>query len=210
MWHRIRNRSARWLPKHFLEKKFQHFAYVGDAQEHEWSIRRGNAFQTNLSSRGYHCAIYPLLTEAEKEDWVLESRRLVRWLRRLPKPVGLLAALDVRARQVLRVCFDAGIAVPNEIAVLGVDNDELLCESTYPPLSSILLEKEKSGELAAKLLDQLMHKKVPSGTIYTTGADYLVPRYSTDALQVTDKIIIEAVEFIRANARRGINASDVV
>jgi len=119
------------------------------------------------------------LTPGERKDWTLDQKRLTRWLLGLPKPVAILAADDARARQVLETCQLAGLNVPGDIALLGVDNDELVCENTSPTLSSIQPDFDAGGYEAASLLEQLMRRTVrmPQNRFY--GIKRIVVRESS-------------------------------
>ena len=120
--------------------------------------------------------------------------------------------MDVRGRQVLDVCLTANIDVPRDISVLGVDNDELICEATTPPLSSIKLDTERMGYESARLLDSLLRR---TGRAARRAARMFAPirvvsRRSTDAVQVKDELVSEALSFIWLNAQSPIGVPDIV
>ena len=130
--------------------------------------------------------------------------------RRLPKPAGVFAAYDIKGRQLLDACRDAGVAVPEEIAVVGVDNDELLCGLATPPLSSVIPNTRRTGYEAARLLDRMLQgEEVPP-------EGHFIPplgvhaRQSTDILAVEDREIAAAMRFIREQACDGITVEDVL
>ncbi|MDR1485027.1 MAG: substrate-binding domain-containing protein, partial [Planctomycetaceae bacterium] len=109
---------------HLLERNFIHYGFVGELYNADWSIIRCNAFCEPIVKKGYKIHLYP--TPLPKEtSWNVEQNRLSEWLRSLPKPVGIFAATDIRGRRVIEACHKIQIAVPDEVAVLGVDNDEL-------------------------------------------------------------------------------------
>jgi LacI family transcriptional regulator len=139
-----------------LERKFTAFAFVGDVSGAGWAIKRQNAFCRRLLRSGFRCDVYPPSSKSEQQDFSKEKMRLRAWLKALPKPAALFAANDARARQVLETCLKADVSVPQEIAVLGVDNDELICETTQPQLSSIQMSTEQAGFEAARVLDRMM------------------------------------------------------
>jgi len=142
--------------------------------------------------------------------WGYEQAAIARWLKELPKPLGVLACHDPRAQQVLEGCRLAGLRVPDEVAVLGVDDDEVLCELANPALSSIWVDHEQVGYAAAALLDRHMRgKRVAERTLYTC-AVRVVPRPSTDMLAMEDRELAQALRFIRANAVKGIGVADVL
>jgi LacI family transcriptional regulator len=122
-----------------------------------------------------------------------------------------MACNDDRGQYVLEACQIAGLRVPDDVAVIGVDNDDLICDLTVPPLSSIALNHEKAGYQAAQLLDEMMAgKKVDSKTIIPLESSHIVIRQSTDVLAIEDHELAEAVRFIRGHSREAIQVSDVV
>ena len=194
----------------FLERKFVHFAYVGEVHGLEWSVKRGQAFADTLAQQGFSCAIYGMLPKAEQEDAGIERDRLCAWLKALPKPVALLAAMDNRGRQILDACSWAHISVPRDVAVLSVDNDEDLCETTTPPMSSILLDAERACYEAAHHLDGLTRRTTRKRRVIIYGPSHVVARHSTETTQINDIVVIQALEFIALNACSGIGVPDVV
>ena len=196
---------------HFLERHFTHFAFVGEIHDINWSRERGEAFAACVRRAGHAGQTYGPLSALEKRDWGLERDRLCAWLRALPKPTALFAAMDVRGRQVLDACLTAGLDVPHDVAVLAVDNDELICESTTPPLSSIALDTERMGYEAAQLLDRAMRgKRVLRRVFRTFPPLHVVPRRSTEAVQISDPVVARALEFIWLNAQNPVGVPEIV
>jgi len=191
-----------------LGRGLSHFAFVGHPHNINWSRWRQEAFVARLAEKGRDCHLYPP-PPPKKRAWDSERPRLCAWLRSLPKPVSLFAANDNRGRQVLDACLVAGIGVPYEATVLGVNNDILICETCIPPLSSIVLDDAKAGYEAAHLLDLLMQRKEKPGRVVRYGPKEIVSRASTDVLQLSDKRVISALEFIRINSGINIRVSDV-
>jgi LacI family transcriptional regulator len=196
---------------YFLERRFTQFAFVGEIHGINWSRERGEAFAACVSRKGFTCHTYGTLSASEKQDWGLERERLCAWLKGLPKPVAVFAAMDVRGRQVLDACLTAGLDVPHEVAVLAVDNDELICDSTMPPLSSIALDTERMGYEAAQILDEAMRRVRTARRVTRTFPPlHVVTRRSTDAVHLEDEIVARALEFIWLNAQNPIGVPDVV
>ncbi len=139
----------------------------------------------------------------KQQEW------LARWVALLPKPVGIMAANDDRGLQVLDACRRIGVSVPNQVAVLGVDNDEYLCGLSHPPLSSIDINSEETGYQAAALLDRLMDGKPPPSLWPETMPKRVVVRRSSEVLATDDDDVIRAAQFIREHACRPIRTSDV-
>jgi len=201
---------GRMAAAYFLERRFVHYAYVGEVQGCMWSVRRGEAFARAVREAGFECQIYGKLTASEREDAGLERPRLCAWLRALPKPVALLAAMDNRGRQIIDACAWAGINVPQDIAVLGVDNDEDLCETATPAMSSILLDTERASYEAARHLDSMMRGVTRERRIIIYGPLQVISRRSTDTTQISDIVVVKALEFIAVNACAGIGVPEVV
>ncbi len=196
---------------YFLDHGFKRFAYVGEVLDRLWSRGRGEGFAGRLREAGFACQNYVPLTDAEINDWAVEQSKLTRWLAALPKPVALFVAMDIRARQVLDTCLMNGIKVPDEVAILGVDNDEQLCLSSAPTLSSIECDMVQCGFMAAQLLDEQIRGKRKRKTVLTYGVKKIAERQSTQAEQpVQDHLVVRALEFIRLNACEGIGVTEVV
>ena len=141
----------------------------------------------------------------------MEQGLIADWLKSLPKPVGLMVCNDDRGRQITETCNAVGLNVPDEISVVGVDNDNLVCELSSPPLSSIALSVERAGYEAAELLDKLMagKKKKTTRTI-TVSPTHIVTRQSTNILAIEDHEVVQAVRFIRKHPKEPIQVGDVV
>ena len=148
------------------------------------------------------------LQPADSVDWEREQGKLARWIQSLPKPVGMMACYDIRGQQVLDVCRAAGVAVPDEVAVIGQHNDELLCDLCDPPLSSVIPNARRAGYEAAALLDRMMRGKAKSPQVVLIEPVGVVTRQSTDVVAVSDHHISAAVRFIREHACERIGVED--
>lgn len=192
---------------HLLERGFKHFGYCGD-DRFNWSVWREKHFRAQIGAARHEVNSYqPLVAGADLTTQVEDIRR---WLHELPKPVGIMACYDIRGQQVLDACRAAGLAVPGEVAVIGVDNDELLCDLASPPLSSVIPNAHRAGYEAAALLDRMMAGKRVPATARLIAPRGVAARQSTDVLAVDDRDIARAVQFIREEACGGINVSDVL
>ncbi len=201
---------GRLAARHFLERKFAHYAYVGEVHGLAWSVTRGEAFAQTVREAGFPCHTYGALPKEEQGDAGLERDRLCAWLLALPKPVAILAAMDNRGRQVMDACARAKIAVPSDAAILSVDNDEDLCETTTPPMSSILLDAERASYEATHHLDDLMRRVTRKRKEIIYGPAHVVLRRSTETTQIADVVVVQALEFIALNACSGIGVPDVI
>ncbi len=200
---------ARRAADHFGTNGFANYAFVGEPSGMNWSRWREAAYLQRLQELGFSCVVYSPPDGVEQADWLIERKRMCGWLAGLPKPLAVFAANDSRGRQVLDACLMANLPVPYEVAVLGVNNDVMICESGQPPLSSVDVDAQGAGYAAAELLDRLMGGQLTGQQCRTYGAGHVVPRASTQRLQVSDPLVIEALEFIRANAGLNIRVSDI-
>jgi len=196
--------------EHLLERGFRHFGFYGD-DRYNWSNWRGEEFARLLEASGHSCSVLHAPVQMfPSEEWLEQTHRVAGWVKTLPKPVGIMGCFDTLGRQVLEACRIARCAVPDEVAVVGVDNDELLCELADPPMSSVASDTHNTGYTAAALLDKLMSgKKVPARG-YRIAPLGVVPRASSDALAIDDADVSQAIRYIRENACKGISVADVL
>lgn len=195
--------------EHLLERGFHQFAYCG-FDDWWWSRMRGESFNTTVAGAGYKIYFYQQPRTKTKRTWDKELPIIAKWLHTLPKPIGLMACNDDRAEWVIEACKIAGLNVPDEIAILGVDNDPLICDLCNPPLSSIALNVEKAGYEAAALLDKMMDgEKIDNDEIHIQPT-HVVTRQSTDILAIDDPDVVAAIRFIRRHSRNVIQVDDVV
>ena len=203
--------AGKMAARYFLDRHYTRFAFVGEPHGLYWSLERGKGFKETVEQAGGECFMYCKLTYDEQHDWAVEQPRMRRWLKSLPKPIALFAAMDGRGSQILDACMAENISVPDEIAVLGVDNDELICEATFPTMSSMQTTGERNGFLIAEHLDQLMRGKRLKKRIFEGGASHVITRRSTDATMIPDAQIARALEFIwREGGHQPIHVPDVV
>lgn len=199
---------GRLAVQHFVERGFEHFAYCG-CDEFIWSRDRGDAFASAVSDAGFRCHIFhPPRALAGRVD--SETDAIAAWLASLPHPLALLACYDLRGGQVLDAARRAGLAVPEQVAVLSVDNDELLCALSPPPLSSIILNGRRTGWLGAEALAQLMSGGRVPGDVHYIPPLGVATRQSTDTLAVADPQLARALRFIREHACEGIGVGDIL
>jgi LacI family transcriptional regulator len=194
--------------EHLLERGLKHFAFCSDAR-FAWARTHCQNFQEHVRRGGVECSVFPA-KENDAQPLDRERKDLAAWLKKLPKPVGVMACYDIRGQQVLEVCGELGLQVPEQVAVIGWHNDELLCELCEPPMSSVIPNARKAGYEAAVILDDLM-----AGRFVEPGTRYIAPlgvatRQSTDVVAVNDQHVAAAVRFIRDHACDGITVNDVV
>jgi len=200
---------AESIADYYLQQRFEHFAFIGSETGPYWSLIRAKAFEKVVRSNGYSCSIYPQSPTLTSRDWSFEEKRMKQWLLELPKPCGIMAAFDLKAMQVLDCCLKCNIKVPEEVAVIGVDNDETICENTTPTLSSVLPDFVGGGYLAAELLDRQMRSTRRPPVKLTYGIKRIVHRQSSLHISNPNWIALKAKEFIRLNACMDISVDDV-
>lgn len=191
---------------YFISLGFKHYAYCG-FKEIIWSGLRHSSYYKTLTQHGFNDVWCYVDTPSWKKD--INQKKLTAWLKKLPKPICIFACNDDRAIYILEACKSSNINVPEEVAVLGVDNDDLVCNLSSPPLSSIALDFKNAGFQAAKHLDQLMRGNSRNAIIEVDPVE-VIPRKSTDIYAVDDKELIAAMIFIRNHYHHPIQISDVV
>ncbi len=201
---------AQIAAEHLLERGFRNLAFCGDPG-FRWSDWREQKFRAIVESRGaqYFCHHSVARTEPGY-SWNKDQKGLLKWLQKLPRPVGILACYDIKAQQLLAICRDEDIAVPDEVAVLGVDNDRRLCELCDPPLSSVVPNSWKTGFEAAALLNRMM-----DGQSVGTEPRLIPPlgirtRQSTDVFAIDDPDVVSALRLIRSQACSGATVQEIL
>jgi LacI family transcriptional regulator len=195
--------------EHLLKRGFQRFAYCG-FDDWWWSRKRGEVFGKTVAAAGYPTYFYPQPRAKAKRTWDKELPIIADWLLTLPKPIGLMACNDDRGEWVIEACKIAGLNVPDEAAIVGVDNDQLICDLCAPPLSSIVLNVEKAGYDAAALLDKMMAGERATVCDIHVRPTHVAIRQSTDILAVDDASVSAAIRFIRQHSKTVIQVKDVV
>lgn len=183
---------------------FKSYGYVADLQGSAWGKLRGQGFIAEI--RANRLPVHRYTTRGKGYD----LPNLANWIARLPKPAGIFAAFDDRAAQVIEACREAHVEIPQDVAVLGVDNDETLCTHTTPTLSSVQPDHDQIGYLAAERLAAMMsgRKGAHDGRI-VVGAAEIVGRESTCAVSGAGLLVQRALAFIRAHASDAVKPRDV-
>jgi len=199
--------AARELLKQGIYKSF---GYAGYHVDEDWSRDRGRAFRDELENAGYVGRMLDLTHFADKIE---DRATMIRWLQELPKPCGILASCDDRAFELLDACREAGIRVPSEIGILGVNNDPILCENAEPRLSSVQPDFIREGRLAAEILDKMLASPTSAqrqrGETKLVGVRQVVHRDSTHPLSEAGLLVQKALAYIERNATKGIGVQDV-
>ena len=189
--------------EHFFERDFRHVAFLGD-RRFQWSANRRDAFVEAATAKGMAVDVFRH-GRGDDDDAAVET-----WLAGLAKPVAVFCCYDIRGRQALDACRRAGISVPDQVAILGVDDDELLCALSSPPLSSVIPDAVGAGRLAADLLDRLMRGETLDRDEWLLPPVGISMRQSTDVLAIDDELVVAAVRYIRDHACRGLRVAGLL
>ncbi len=196
--------------EHLVEAGLTRFACFSlpEAQANRWAQEREKAFRRLMQRDGLQVEVYRGLgTSAPLWDSAVEQQ--IAWLHSLPKPIGIIAVTDARARQLLQACLTAGIAVPEEVALIGIDNDPLTRTLTRVPLSSVIQGTETMGRTAAALLHQMLHGKACAGTQVLVPPDAINVQASSLHQPLGNPYVMQALLFIRQYACQGIKTDQV-
>ena len=199
--------TATLAAKELMSLGFSDYAFVGNLQSREWSEHRRDVFAKTVAANG--CGIHVFET-CTVQDFDAFREKLRPWLGALPRPCGLLAANDATADIVLRLLRNMRVKVPEDIAVVGIDNDPLICENTTPTLTSVAPDFERSGYIAAEMLDIRMKGGKVKDEVRAFASMHVIHRGSTRLLKRKDDAIKKALEYIRENMAGGISAIDVI
>lgn len=197
---------ARLAVQHFAERGLKNFAFCGD-ERFRWSKKRSQSFAAQVLAQGVQAHFFEMKSHGMR---AMDRERLAGWLQELPKPVGVLACYDIAGQEVLEACKMANLPVPDTVAVLGVDNDELMVNLTSPPLSSVQPDTSSTGYLAASLLARLMDGHQLEPGLRLIEPVRIIARQSSDILAVDDPLVAKALRYIRENAHTSIQVADVL
>lgn len=200
---------AEMVAEYYIDKGFRNFAYCG-YDNMFWSEKRKRSFINILNKKGYDLFLYsnPDYSDTYKNQDDIE--KLAKWLKKLPKPAAMLTCTDDRGLQVLNACRNVEIKVPEEIAIVGVDNDDLVCDLSSVGISSVELATEKAGYQAAEILDKIITNKESKPFTVKVHPKKIITRRSSDISAIEDEEVAAAINFIRDNSRNKICVTDVV
>mgnify|MGYP003606638766 FL=1 len=184
--------------QHLMGCGYPNYAFLGDHLNRDWSILRGERFSAVLNEHHLPCSVF--CDDQTELTTPFDFQRVCRWLLSLPKPVGIFAARDLVAYQLINACHEVNLRIPQDVGVLGVDDDQLICTGVQPTLSSIRCDFMRGGFMAAELLDHLMRRKRVDKRIRHYDAVEVVIRASTARENATDALAKRVREFIQVNA----------
>jgi LacI family transcriptional regulator len=201
---------ARLAARHLIDRGFRSLAFCGEPH-FNWSKWREQHFAASAEDAGCECHIFEGKSSSEKDySWTRERRRLRNWVLELPKPVGVMACYDFKGQQLLDICRELDVAVPEQVAVIGVDNDARLCRLCTPPLSSVIPDTHRTGYEAAQLLDRMMRgEKVGTDAVLIPPLG-VAERQSSDVYAIDDPDVAAALRYIREHACEGISVAEVL
>jgi len=197
--------TGRLAAEYLIRCGFRQFAFCG-YKGMFWSTDRLTGFRERLNEAGFVPEVY-LGTEISPVD---EKVRLLIWLNNLPFPTGIMACADERGRELIELCVSCGLRVPDEVGIIGVDDDQLLCDLSPVPLTSIANTAERGGFEAIKRIMQMLRAgKRSLKPDIVVEPSYCVGRLSTDFINTEDPALAKAIRFIREQVRRSIRVEDV-
>lgn len=193
--------------KCLMKNKLEHFAFIGAREETGWEKVRLTSFRNAIEQSGHDVSVFAPSGKIS-ESWDDERTEILRWIESMPKPCGIFAAYDARARSVLDICREAGIKVPTQVQVIGVDNETYFCEYAVPTLSSISPDFEGGGFLAAQTLDALLGStKAPRSSIF--GIAEIAERSSTSDISGASNRVARARDLIRTELKSALTVSAI-
>ncbi|QDT63141.1 XylR family transcriptional regulator [Calycomorphotria hydatis] len=201
---------AQVAAEHLLQRGFRHFGvYAIDTEQ--FFEQRTECFVDIVRRQGRDCDVLIQPGHLEKpRQWEQQQNRLVRWLLELPKPVGILTSTDQLGFWLSDACRRANLSVPDEVAIVGTENDESLCEMSTPRLSSVHLDGERVGFEAASLLDKMMRGRRPPSRQLFFPPRGVITRQSSDIIAVEDPFLARALRLIQARACDGLRVDDIL
>lgn len=201
--------DGRMAFRHLMNLGFRNMAFFG-VDFINFSKRRYESFKRHAEEHGVPVYVHHLTSNKRSFRYQNGFKRTIQWLQSLPKPIGILACNDDFGQTLINACSLAGIDVPHEVAVLGVDNDELLCNLTVPSLSSISRNLMQAASQICELLDQMMNGSKVTREFIQADPTEVIVRQSTDTIACDDAEVVKAIMFIRQNIHRHIAVDDVV
>jgi LacI family transcriptional regulator len=193
----------------FLRKGFRNFAFYG-YKKAVWSDERFEGFRRCLCEAGYENNIYEYNHQPLGSLWYYQTEPVSEWIVQLPKPVALLTCDDNQGNKIAEVCKLTGIRIPQDVAVLGVDNDETICDLTDPPLSSISLSIEKAGYETARQIELLVRGRAAGRQDVVIHPCCIINRASTDLFATNDEYVSQALRYIHAHLGSKLTVDGIV
>lgn len=203
-------RVGQLAAEHLLDRGFRHFAYYG-TDGLAYSKQRLSGFCDTLALSEFEVqSLFVASTfHLSGNVWLRQQRELAAWLHKIPTPFGLLAVSDDRARQVITACHELGLKVPDQVAVIGVDDQQIICEHCHPAISSIARNNIEEGYQAARLLDRMLQKQPISAKDFLIPPLGVVARESTATVAVSDERLRAAITYFQANIEEPVSVEEM-
>ena len=200
--------TGRMAARFYIDRGFRNFGFFG-FNHVCWSDERLEGFRREVEEAGFGSSFYPYNLQDIDHLWYYERDKMAEWLRMIPKPIGIMACDDNQGNNLIEACHSAGVKIPSEVSVIGVDNDELLCNLGSTTMSSISVDIEEGGWKTAELIERMVSfPGAPVGDVVLNPVK-IVGRMSTAAFATDDGQIQKAVQFIHRNYQKKISVKDV-
>jgi LacI family transcriptional regulator len=200
---------GRMAAKHLLSRGFRYFAYFGCAGT-IWSKERCKGFSEKIKQAGYGDYLCENQAHTKNFQWDKIQDALSSWLESLPKPVGIMAGGGELALNIIEACKVSKLWIPEKVALITTDNDELIYELSYPPISSVAYDTPRAGYGSAELLSKIIDGKKVENKVISVEPTHVETRLSTDIISIEDQKVAKAIRFIRTNSKNNINVNKVL
>ena len=203
------HQTGRLGAEYFLRKGFKNFAFYG-FKNIVWSRERAEGFEEKIKEAGYSVHYFEHRKSRSMDLWYYKPSLLSKWLKSLPKPTALMTCDDNQGLHITEASRHAGIRIPEDVAVLGVDNDENICFLSDPPLSSISSDVEKGGYEAARVMQQMITAGKTNSDNIIVKPTHIITRASTDIYSTDDELIVKTLKYIHLNIDKNIKVGQVL
>ena len=201
--------TGKMAARFYIDRGFRNFGFFG-FNDVCWSDERCEGFRREVEAAGYGDSFYAYRAQDIDHLWLYERSRLAQWLKTIPKPIGIMACDDNQGNNLIEACHTAGIKIPSEVSVMGVDNDELLCSLGSTTLSSIYVDIEDGGYRTAELIEKRVADPDAPVSDVVLRPVKIIGRMSTAAFATDDMQIRKAILFIHRNYHKKISVNDVM
>ena len=203
------DKTGRMAAEHFLNKRFENFGFFG-YNGVCWSDERYEGFRKALEEAGYGENVHLYDRQNIDNMWYYDQSCLHEWLISLPKPIAIMACDDNQGNLLIQACHVCGFKIPFDVAIIGVDNDEILCNMSEPAMSTINVDIERGGYDTAEMVDRMVADPSYKGEDITLQSLKVIPRVSSSLFATNDPAVLKALRFILANVDKRISVSDVL
>ena len=203
------DKTGRMAAEHFLKKKFENFGFFG-YNGVCWSDERYEGFRKAIEEAGYGENLHLYDRQNIDNMWYYDQSCLHEWLVSLPKPIAIMACDDNQGNMLIQACHVCGFKIPFDVAIIGVDNDEILCSMSEPAMSTINVDIERGGYDTAAMVDRMVNDPSYEGEDVTLQALKVVERVSSSLFASNDPSVLKALRYILANIDHRISVTDIL